>query len=132
MQRIISQLIVLLFAVSGVQFAQGASDRAYAVANSNAHFLRCGTKHPTAAEARELEERFQSWKQANAKKPTSNPGNGNGNGGGGGDGSGSGSGSGSTSNTLKSLLKKSFFDGSFDFNNSLIILSILKISPLNL
>ena len=40
MQRIISQLIVLLFAVSGVQFAQGASDRAYAVANSNAHFLR--------------------------------------------------------------------------------------------
>ena len=77
MQRIISQLIDLLFAVSGIQFAQGASDRAYAVANSKAHFLRCGTKHPTAAEARELVERFHSWKQANAKKPTSNPGNGN-------------------------------------------------------
>lgn len=94
MQRIISQLTVLLFAVSGIQFAQGASDRAYAVANSKANFLRCGTTHPTAAEARELEERFQSWKQANAKKPTGTPGNGNGNGGGGGDGSGSGSGSG--------------------------------------
>ena len=90
MQRIISQLIVLLFAVSGIQFAQGASDRAYAVANSKAHFLRCGTKHPTAAEARELVERFHSWKQANAKKPTSNPGNGNGRGGGYGSGSGSG------------------------------------------
>jgi hypothetical protein len=66
-------------------FAQ--SDSAWENANDNASFKRCGTRHPTQAEARLIEEQFARLR--NAKKPD-NPGNSGGNGGGGGDGGGGG------------------------------------------
>jgi len=91
MRRILSQLSLLIFALSGFQSAQAASQRAYEVANPNARFLQCGTKHPSRAEARNLEERFQSWKRGQ-KKPGGKPDNGNGNGGGGDGGGGGGGG----------------------------------------
>jgi hypothetical protein len=51
-------------------------------ANANAAFLRCGTPHPSAEEARLIEERFAVLRsRINGKKPT-NPGGGNGGGGG--------------------------------------------------
>ena len=65
----------------------GPSDAAIANANSNAKFLRCGTEHPSAAQAAKEEKRFRELLRQvkNAKKPD-RPGGGNGNGGGGGGG----------------------------------------------
>lgn len=62
-----------------------ANDNALNNANPNASFLRCGTPHPSAAEAKLKEDHFQKIRM-NAKKPD-RPGNG---GGGGGDGDGGG------------------------------------------
>ncbi len=66
-------------AVGAPVFAQ--SDAAYDNANGNASFLRCGTKHPTADEARMIEEQFQALRGRIGAK--GKPGGG---GGGGGDG----------------------------------------------
>ena len=67
----------------------GPSDSAINNANSNAKFLRCGTEHPSAANAAKQEKRFRElFRQSqNGKKPD-RPGGGNGNGGGGGGGGG--------------------------------------------
>ena len=66
--------------------ADAASQRAFDNANANASFLRCGTKHPSAAEARNWHQKYIDRKALlGGKKPT-NPGGGNGNGGGGGGG----------------------------------------------
>jgi hypothetical protein len=73
-------------AVGAPAFAQ--SGAAYDNANGNADFLRCGTPHPSAEEARLIEEQFQALRgRLNAKAPD---GKGKPGGGGGGDG-GSGS-----------------------------------------
>jgi hypothetical protein len=63
----------------------GPSDSALENANGNAKFLRCGTEHPSAAEAAKQEKRFRElFRQTqNGKKPD-RPGGGNGGGGGGG------------------------------------------------
>jgi len=63
----------------------GPSDSAIDNANSNAKFLRCGTEHPSAAQAAKEEKRFRELLRQvkNAKKPD-RPGGGNGGGGGGG------------------------------------------------
>jgi hypothetical protein len=63
----------------------GPSDSALENANGNAKFLRCGTEHPSAADAAKQEKRFRElFRQTqNGKKPD-RPGGGNGNGGGGG------------------------------------------------
>jgi len=65
----------------------GPSDSAIDNANSNAKFLRCGTEHPSAAQAAKEEKRFRELLRQvkNAKKPD-RPGGGNGGGGGGGGG----------------------------------------------
>ena len=65
----------------------GPSDSALENANGNAKFLRCGTQHPSAADAAKQEKRFRElYRQTqNGKKPD-RPGGGNGNGGGGGGG----------------------------------------------
>ena len=65
----------------------GPSDSALENANGNAKFLRCGTEHPSAAEAAKKEKRFRElFRQTqNGKKPD-RPGGGNGGGGGGGGG----------------------------------------------
>jgi hypothetical protein len=66
--------------------ALAQSDAAYEHANPNADFLRCGTKHPTAEEARMIEEQFQALRgRINAKAPDGKgkPGGGGGGGGGG-------------------------------------------------
>jgi len=67
----------------------GPSDSALENANGNAKFLRCGTEHPSAADAVKQEKRFRElFRQTqNGKKPD-RPGGGNGNGGGGGGGGG--------------------------------------------
>ena len=67
----------------------GPSDSAIDNANSNAKFLRCGTEHPSAANAAKEEKRFRELLRQvkNGKKPD-RPGGGNGNGGGGGGGGG--------------------------------------------
>lgn len=61
----------------------GPSDSALENANGNAKFLRCGTEHPSAANAAKQEKRFRElFRQTqNGKKPD-RPGGGNGNGGG--------------------------------------------------
>lgn len=72
--------------VGATTYAQ--SGAAYDNANGNAAFLRCGTPHPTAEEARMIEEQFQALRgRINAKAPADKgkPGGGGG-GGGGGDG----------------------------------------------
>jgi hypothetical protein len=62
------------------------SESAVDHANHNAAFLRCGTKHPSPAEAADLEKRFRAeLARVLSKKPTGSPGGG-GNGGGGGGG----------------------------------------------
>lgn len=67
--------------------AYAQSDAAYDNANGNAAFLRCGTPHPTAEEARMIEEQFQALRgRINAKAPDSKGKPGGGGGGGGGDG----------------------------------------------
>jgi Pregnancy-associated plasma protein-A len=59
---------VVALALSASAYAQ--SDNAYDNANPNAEFLRCGTKHPTAEEARLIEEQFQALRgRINAKAP---------------------------------------------------------------
>jgi hypothetical protein len=65
----------------------GPSDSALENANGNAKFLRCGTEHPSAANAAKQEKRFRELfcQTQNGKKPA-RPGGGNGNGGGGGGG----------------------------------------------
>ena len=67
----------------------GPSDSALENANGNAKFLRCGTEHPSAADAAKQEKRFRELLRQvkNGKKPD-RPGGGNGNGGGGGGGGG--------------------------------------------
>lgn len=70
-------------AVGAPAFAQ--SGAAYDNANGNAAFLRCGTKHPTAEEARMIEEQFQALRgRLNAKAPDGKGKPGGGGGGGGG------------------------------------------------
>jgi hypothetical protein len=71
----------------------GPSDSALENANGNAKFLRCGTEHPSAAEAAKQEKRFRELLRQvkNGKKPD-RPGGGNGNGNGGGGGGGGGGG----------------------------------------
>ena len=63
----------------------GPSDSALENANGNAKFLRCGTEHPSAADAVKQEKRFRELfrRTQNGKKPD-RTGGGNGNGGGGG------------------------------------------------
>ena len=65
----------------------GPSDSALENANGNAKFLRCGTEHPSAADAAKQEKRFRELLRQvkNGKKPD-RPGGGNGGGGGGGGG----------------------------------------------
>ena len=65
------------------------SDSALENANGNAKFLRCGTEHPSAADAAKQEKRFRElFRQTqNGKKPD-RPGGGNGGGGDGGGGGG--------------------------------------------
>jgi hypothetical protein len=61
------------------------NEKAFENANSNAAFLRCGTKHPSPEEAERLEKRFQLDKLSKAgKKPSGTPGGGGNSGGGGG------------------------------------------------
>lgn len=78
-----SGLALLALAIAGaalVPEASAQSDVAFAAANPNASFLRCGTRHPTASEAKLIEERFMALKgmvETNAK-----PGGGGGGGGG--------------------------------------------------
>ena len=57
----------------------GPSDSALENANGNAKFLRCGTEHPSAAEAAKQEKRFRELLRQvkNGKKPD-RPGGGNG------------------------------------------------------
>ena len=63
------------------------NEKAFENANSNAAFLRCGTKHPSPEEAERLEKRFQLDKLSKAaKKPSGTPGGGGNSGGGGGGG----------------------------------------------
>ena len=84
-------LLPLAVAVATASFVPasfaGPSDSAIDNANSNAKFLRCGTEHPSAADAVKQEKRFRElFRQSqNGKKPD-RPGGGNGNGGGGGGG----------------------------------------------
>ena len=86
-------LLPLAVAVATASFVPasfaGPSDSAIDNANSNAKFLRCGTEHPSAAEAAKQEKRFRELLRQvkNGKKPD-RPGGGNGNGGGGGGGGG--------------------------------------------
>ena len=65
----------------------GPSDSALENANGNAKFLRCGTEHPSAADAVKQEKRFRElFRQTqNGKKPD-RPGGGNGGGNGAGHG----------------------------------------------
>ena len=61
-----------------------ASQRAFDNANANASFLRCGTKHPSAAAARNWHQKYVERKALLGGKNPTNPGGGNGNGNGGG------------------------------------------------
>ena len=73
-----------VLALTAPAFAQGGA--AYDNANANASFLRCGTRHPTAEEARLIEEQFQALRgrlAAKAPDGRGKPGGGGGNGGGG-------------------------------------------------
>ena len=86
-------LLPIAVAVATASFVStsfaGPSDSAINNANSNAKFLRCGTEHPSSAEAAKQEKRFRELLRQvkNGKKPD-RPGGGNGNGGGGGGGGG--------------------------------------------
>jgi len=77
-----SRIALLALAMAGAGLASQAiaqTDVAFATANPNASFLRCGTKHPSPSEAKLIEERFQTLKgmvETNAK-----PGGGGGGGG---------------------------------------------------
>jgi hypothetical protein len=79
----------LALASLGVISATSAApnEKAFENANSNAAFLRCGTKHPSPEEAERIEKRFQLDKLSKAaKKPSGTPGGGGNSGGGGGGG----------------------------------------------
>jgi len=77
---------VAIASLCSVNAHSAPNEKAFENANSNAAFLRCGTKHPTPEEAERLEKRFKLDKLAKAaKKPSGTPGGG-GNGGGGGGG----------------------------------------------
>lgn len=77
---------VTIASLCAVNAHSAPNEKAFENANSNAAFLRCGTKHPTPEEAERLEKRFKLDKLAKAaKKPSGTPGGG-GNGGGGGGG----------------------------------------------
>jgi hypothetical protein len=77
-----SRIAVLALAMAGASLgfqAIAQTDVAFATANPNASFLRCGTKHPSPSEAKLIEERFKALKgmvETNAK-----PGGGGGGGG---------------------------------------------------
>jgi len=74
---------VAIASLCSVNAHSAPNEKAFENANSNAAFLRCGTKHPTPEEAERLEKRFKLDKLAKAaKKPRGTPGGG-GNGGGG-------------------------------------------------
>ena len=74
---------VAIASLCSVNAHSAPNEKAFENANSNAAFLRCGTKHPTPEEAERLEKRFKLDKLAKAaKKPSGTPGGG-GNGGGG-------------------------------------------------
>ena len=74
---------VAIASLCSVNAHSAPNEKALENANSNAAFLRCGTKHPTPEEAERLEKRFKLDKLAKAaKKPRGTPGGG-GNGGGG-------------------------------------------------
>ena len=88
MRKIISTAVAsaVLASLSAANSLAAPSDSAFDNANPNASFLRCGTKHPSPAEAAASEKRFRDkLARVNAKKPD-RPGGGNGNGGGGGGG----------------------------------------------
>ncbi len=89
MKKLLPAAIVAALCTSSPSILAAPSDKALENANSNASFLRCGTEHPSAAQAASLEKRFRDrlQKRMNAKKPD-RPGGGNGNGGGGGGGGG--------------------------------------------
>lgn len=75
--RISLLLGVMAFASVYTSSALAQSAEAYDNANPNADFLRCGTKHPTAEEARMIEDQFRMLRsQLNAKKPGDKPGGG--------------------------------------------------------
>ena len=56
------------------------NQNAFDHANPNAKFLRCGTKHPSAEEAKSIEKRFREklFKAQGQKKPSDKPRGGNG------------------------------------------------------
>ena len=89
MKKLLPAAIAAALCTSSPSILAAPSDTALANANGNASFLRCGTEHPSAAQAASLEKRFRDrlQKRLNAKKPD-RPGGGNGNGGGGGGGGG--------------------------------------------
>jgi hypothetical protein len=68
-----SRIALLALAMAGAGLASQAiaqTDVAFATANPNASFLRCGTKHPSPSEAKLIEERFKALKgmvETNAK-----------------------------------------------------------------
>lgn len=77
---------VAIASLCSINVNAAPNEKAVENANSNAAFLRCGTKHPTPEESERLEKRFKLDKLAKAaKKPSGAPGGG-GNGGGGGGG----------------------------------------------
>ena len=85
MKKLLPAAIAAALCTSSPSILAAPSDTALENANGNASFLRCGTEHPSAAQAASLEKRFRDrWqRRLNAKKPD-RPGGGNGNGGGGG------------------------------------------------
>jgi hypothetical protein len=86
LKRITVSLALASFGVIGSASA-APNEKAFENANSNAAFLRCGTKHPSPEEAERLEKRFQLDKLSKAgKKPSGTPGGGGNSGGGGGGG----------------------------------------------
>lgn len=87
MKKLLPAAIVAALCTSSPSILAAPSDKALENANDNASFLRCGTEHPSAAQAASLEKRFRDRLQQrmNAKKPD-RPGGGNGGGGGGGGG----------------------------------------------
>ena len=89
MKKLLPAAIAAALCTLSPSILAAPSDKALENADSNASFLRCGTEHPSAAQAASLEKRFRDrlQKRMNAKKPD-RPGGGNGNGGGGGGGGG--------------------------------------------
>lgn len=85
----ITLLILAMTSLLFAPFAESAPNaKAFSNANDNASFLRCGTEHPSAAEAKRWHESFLQRKALLAGKKPDKPGGGNGNGNGNGGGGG--------------------------------------------